>query len=164
MKSWQTIFLKIVVFIGLIPVFFFNFYQFPLFLIEGFKSDFYLAKYLIIIIFSFYLMLVPYLLILFNIFKLIVNMEKNQLFNDETSKSFSLITKFSYIITFLFVVDLPFFYLIADYEDAPGLILFGLLLTGVSFTFGVFASVLKNVINKEKEVNLNDGKSENVNR
>lgn len=151
MKNWQTVFLKIIIFLCFIPVLLFNFYLFPKMIHELLSVDIVHNYYLIVVICSFYLMLVPFLLILRNIYKIILNIETNKYYSEETAYHYQMITKFSFIITFLFVVDLPFVYLFVEIEDAPGILFMALIITGAAFTFGVFSSVLKSLLKERKE-------------
>jgi len=56
----------------------------------------------------------------------------------------------------LFVVGLPLFYLVAEKDDAPGIILIGLVLIFASMVIAVFAAVLQRLLQEAIDI-----KSEN---
>ena len=54
------------------------------------------------------------------------------------------------------MVVLPFVYIIAEWDDAPGLILIGLVIIGASMVIAVFAAVLQRLLQEAIDI-----KSEN---
>ncbi|MCF7923473.1 MAG: DUF2975 domain-containing protein [Candidatus Izimaplasma sp.] len=148
MKHYQILFLKIVTIIAVVPILFLCLYQFPLSFIEGFNSDSVYVKYIFVILISVYLMAIPYILSLYHGYKLLVNIDSEKTYSDSTIKSLFFIQVSAFIIALLFLIDLPVVYIIANLDDAPGLILIGMGFVGVSLTIGVFAGLLKTIVNK----------------
>jgi len=52
----------------------------------------------------------------------------------------------AYSVTGFFAVVLPLFYIIAQVEDAPGILLIAIVLTGVALIIGIFASILAQLL------------------
>ena len=86
---------------------------------------------------------IPYYLALFQAYKLLGFIDASLAFSDNSVKALSVIKNCAFaeflICTF---AGLPFFYVTADLEDAPGLIFVGMAIAGVAFIIFVFASVL----------------------
>ncbi len=60
------------------------------------------------------------------------------------------------IITGLYVVMMPFVYLVAELDDAPGLIVIGMVIAFASVVIAVFAAVLQRLLQEAIDI-----KSEN---
>ncbi|MEE6449163.1 DUF2975 domain-containing protein [Gottfriedia acidiceleris] len=156
MKRGSTLFLKIVViFIGL-PVLALCILVVPK--IAEFAAELYpnitLMKYFIFI--DLYLAAIPFYFALYQAFKLLSYIDKNKAFSQLSVNALKKI-KFSAIaISVLYVLGLPLFYLIADMDDAPGIIVIGMVLIFASMVIAVFAAVLERLLKEAIDI-----KSEN---
>jgi len=82
----------------------------------------------------------------------------------DTGKAFSVLSvvalrRIAYCaiaISAVFVASMPFFFIWAQHDDAPGLIVIGMILVGASFVIAVFAGVLERLFRDAIEI-----KSEN---
>jgi len=78
--------------------------------------------------------------------------EKNQLFSLKAVSAFKLLKICAYSISLILLVDLPFLYLIADYDDAPGLLLLGIVIFGISLFISLVISLLKFIVSSKVEI------------
>ena len=69
--------------------------------------------------------------------------------------NFKVLKIFAYAISLILLVDLPFLYLIADYDDAPSLLLLGIIIFGVSLFITLIISLLKFIISSKVEIEEN---------
>ncbi|GFN31778.1 membrane protein [Paenibacillus curdlanolyticus] len=99
---------------------------------------------------------IPYFLALYQAYKLLNYIDKNIAFSELSVRALKTITYCAIAISILFTAGLPFIYLIADQDDAPGLIVLGLVIIFASSVIGVFAAVLQRLLK-----NAIDIKSEN---
>jgi O-antigen/teichoic acid export membrane protein len=90
------------------------------------------------------------------------NIENNNAFSETSLKAIKNIKYCGIIISILYIVILPFLYIFANKDDAPGILLFACIITAISVVISFSASILqklfKNVIDmkskKELSVNL----------
>ena len=98
-----------------------------------------------------YIAAVPFYFALYQALKLLNFIDKNQAFS---KASINVLTKIKYAaltISAIFVASLPFFYVWAQNDDAPGLIVVGMIFAGASLTVSIFASLVQRLL---KEVIL----------
>ncbi len=90
---------------------------------------------------------VPYFIALYQSFRLLRYVDENRAFSGASVKALQGITRCAFA-DFLICTGagLPFFYKIADIDDAPGLMLIGMAVSGVAFIIVVFASVLNRLL------------------
>lgn len=90
---------------------------------------------------------IPFYIALYQSFKLLGYIDTNRAFSDLSVKALKIIT-WSSLVEFLICAlgGLPFTYFLAEKEDAPGLILIGMAITGVVFVIFVFTSVLNRLL------------------
>jgi hypothetical protein len=111
-------------------------------------------KYLVSIVF--YASAIPFYFALYQAFKLLRYIDKNEAFSDISVNALKSI-KFSAItISCLHLLVLPLFYLFAEIDDAPGVIIVGLIVPFASMVIAIFAAVLQKLLK-----NAIDIKSEN---
>ncbi|WP_110928269.1 DUF2975 domain-containing protein [Bacillus massiliglaciei] len=126
--------------------------------IAGFTAELYpdhaYLKYLIFI--DLYATAIPFYLALFQAFKLLRYIDKNKAFSDLSVWALKNIKNCALTISVLYVLGLPLFYLIAEADDAPGIILIGLILIFASMVIAVFAAVLQKLLKEAIDI-----KSEN---
>ena len=90
---------------------------------------------------------VPCFIALFQSFQLLRYIETDRAFSDLSVKALRMITRAA-LADFLIctVGGLPFFYVMAQMDDAPGLVLIGLAIAGIAFIIFVFSSVLNRLL------------------
>lgn len=80
----------------------------------------------------------------------------NKAFSEISVVSLRKIKYCGFIISCLYVLALPLVYVIAEWDDAPGLIIVGMAMVGAPFTIAVFAAVLQRLLKEAIDI-----KSEN---
>lgn len=98
----------------------------------------------------------PFYYALYQIFKLLGYIDKNEAFSELSVAAIRKIRSSAVIISCLYVLGMPLFYLIAEADDAPGIILIGMGMVFASFVVAIFAAVLEKLLK-----NAIDIKSEN---
>lgn len=98
------------------------------------------------ILIGMYLSSIPFFSALFQTLKLLSFIDKNKAFSELSVKALKSIKYCATIITILYVVELPFLYFLAEKDDAPGIIVIGMVFVFVSFLVAVFAAVLQKLL------------------
>ena len=98
------------------------------------------------ILIGMYLSVIPYFVALYQSFKLLSYIDKNQSFSELSVKALKNIKFCAMIISGLYVVILPFVYFVAELDDAPGLIIVGMVPIFAALVIAVFAAVLQRLL------------------
>lgn len=94
-----------------------------------------------------YVSAIPYFTALYQAFRLLYNIDANQAFSQASVKALQMIARCAVAICIIYMVGgLPFFYYLAQLDDAPGVMLLGLGIAGIAFVIAVFASVLNRLL------------------
>ncbi|MFC5602238.1 DUF2975 domain-containing protein [Sporosarcina koreensis] len=99
---------------------------------------------------------IAFFIALYQTFKLLSYIDKNLAFSDVTVKAIKNIKCCAITISALYVLFMPLLYLIAEVDDAPGMILIGMAIIFGCLVVSVFAAVLQKLLQ-----NAIDIKSEN---
>ncbi|MBO0587162.1 DUF2975 domain-containing protein [Sporosarcina sp. E16_8] len=146
MRRGTTLFLKIAIILIGIPVLALCILLVPE--IAGFAAELYpdiaYMKYLVLI--DLYAAAIPFYFALYQAFKLLSYIDKNKAFSELSVKSLKKIKYCAIIISILYVVGMPLFYLVAEIDDAPGIIIIGLVIIFASMVIAVFAAVLQRLL------------------
>ena len=156
MKQVTTLFLKLaVIFIG-IPVLALCIFLVPK--IGNFAGELYpdIAYMKSLVLIDMYAAAIPFYLALYQAFKLLSYIDTNKAFSELSVKALKNIKKCAITISSLFVLGMPLFYLVAEADDAPGLILIGMVIIFASMVIAVFAAVLQKLLKEAIDI-----KSEN---
>ncbi|TXL61634.1 DUF2975 domain-containing protein [Cerasibacillus terrae] len=156
MKQGSTLFLKLAVFLIGAPIL-----ALCIFLVPGIANyagelypDFAYIKYLILIVM--YGAAIPFYFALYQAFQLLNYIDKSQAFSPISVRALKNIKYCAITISMLYVVGVPLFYLVAERDDAPGIILIGLVIIFASMVIAVFAAVLQKLLQEAIDI-----KSEN---
>lgn len=156
MKRGSTFFLKIAIILIGIPVLALCIFLVPE--IANFAAELYpdsaYMKYLVLI--DLYAGAIPFYFALYQAFKLLSYIDKNKAFSDLSVKALKTIKYCAITISVLYVVGMPLFYLVAEIDDAPGIIVIGLVIIFASMVIAVFAAVLQRLLQEAIDI-----KSEN---
>ncbi|CAH0288754.1 hypothetical protein SRABI96_04199 [Peribacillus sp. Bi96] len=156
MKQVSTTFLKIAVILIGMPVLALCIFLVPE--IAKFAAELYpdmaYLKYLVLI--DLYASAIPFYFALYQAFKLLSYIDKNKAFSELSVRALKTIKNCAITISGLYVVGMPLFYLIAEMDDAPGIILIGLVVIFASMVIAVFAAVLQRLLQEAIDI-----KSEN---
>lgn len=146
MKQGSTLFLKTVVILIGIPVLAMCIFLVPK--IGAFAAELYpdiaYIKYLVFI--NLYATAIPYYFALYQTFKLLNYIDKNNAFSELSVKALKNIKYSALAISVLYVLGMPLFYLVAERDDAPGIIIIGMIMIFASMVIAVFAAVLQRLL------------------
>ncbi|HDR4866833.1 DUF2975 domain-containing protein [Bacillus cereus] len=146
MKQGSTLFLKTVVILIGIPVLAMCIFLVPK--IGAFVAELYpdiaYIKYLVFI--NLYATAIPYYFALYQAFKLLNYIDKNNAFSELSVQALKNIKYSALAISVLYVLGMPLFYLVAERDDAPGIIIIGMIMIFASMVIAVFAAVLQRLL------------------
>ncbi|OIS71489.1 hypothetical protein A4A35_21120, partial [Bacillus subtilis] len=111
-------------------------------------------KYLVFI--YLYVTAIPFYFALYQAFKLLSYIDKNKAFSGLSVRALKNIKYCAVTISIFYAAGMPVFYLIADIDDAPGIIVIGLVIIFASMVIAVFAAVLQKLLKEAIDI-----KSEN---
>ncbi|MEL3973315.1 DUF2975 domain-containing protein [Rossellomorea oryzaecorticis] len=152
----ETLFLKIVVFLMGLPVLALCIFVLPE--IAGFfaelnpELDYLQYPFLI----GLYITAIVFFAALYQTFKLLSYIDRNEAFSDLSVRSLKNIRNCGITIGAFYVVFMPLIYLMAEVDDAPGIILIGMVIIFGCMVIAVFAAVLQKLLENAIEI-----KSEN---
>ncbi|AFS70481.1 DUF2975 domain-containing protein [Exiguobacterium antarcticum] len=150
MKKWRFVYLQFVFAGTLISLFGLAGVAISV-LIKGaqkeFSIPFLLDKPGYFILMAGLLAFIPCLIALIHILKILRSLKTNATVTP-IANSFGIITTCCYIISVVALGLFPVMFIVADRDDAPGLILFAFLLILVPFTFSVISSLLQSMLQK----------------
>ena len=98
------------------------------------------------IVTAMYLAAIPFFYALYQSLKLLSYIDKNKAFSMLSVRALRKITYCGVLIAAIFLAMEPFLYVWAEHDDAPGVILFGMIIAGASLTISVFAAVLQRLL------------------
>ncbi|PHF96926.1 DUF2975 domain-containing protein [Bacillus wiedmannii] len=146
MKQGSTLFLKTAIILIGIPVFALCIFLIPN--IGNYAADLYpdiaYIKYLVLI--NLYATVIPFYFALYQAFKLVSYIDKGNAFSKLSVRALKKIKQCAVTISVLYVIGMPLFYLIVERDDAPGIIIIGMLLIFASMVIAVFAAVLQRLL------------------
>ncbi|MGG0486851.1 DUF2975 domain-containing protein [Priestia aryabhattai] len=154
MKQSSTIILKIALFLMGAPVLALGIFGLFYLANNTANSDYSYILYPAVSIM--YLSVIPYFLTLYQAFRLLIYIDKNKAFSSISVIALKKIKYYAIVISGLYVIMMPFVFLIADKDDAPGLIIVGMVPIFASLVIAVFAAVLKRLLQQAIDI-----KSEN---
>lgn len=144
MKRGTTLFLKLaVIFIGL-PVLALCLFGVTWLIDNPVSPDYDQILYPVLI--GMFVSVIPFFVALYQAFKLLNYIDTNQAFSELSVKALKNIKFCAVVISGLYVVILPFVYILAELDDAPGLILMGMVPVFASLVIAVFAAVLQRLL------------------
>ena len=144
MKRYSTIFLKTALILIGIPVF--ALCIFGAFWLAHNPANPDYAHMLYPILIGMYVSAVPFYTALYNAFRILSYIDKNKAFSQISVKALKNITYCAIAISTLYLGLMPFVYLLAEQEDAPGLIIMGMVPIFASMVVAVFAAVLQRLL------------------
>ncbi|MDF2587642.1 MAG: putative rane protein [Anaerocolumna sp.] len=146
----ETLFLKIAVVIIGIPVFVLCILGLFRIISDAVNPEY--ASLLYPILVGMYASTIPFFFALIQTLRLLTCIDKNKAFSDLSVKALKNIKYCAFTISIVYVVEMPFFYLLAEKDDTPGIILIGMGFVFASFVVAVFAAVLQKLLNNAIEI------------
>ncbi|WP_413407369.1 DUF2975 domain-containing protein [Paenibacillus amylolyticus] len=154
MKRGTTIFLKLAVLLIGVPILALCIFGIPWLANNPVNPNYAGALYPIVIIM--YVSVIPFIVALYQAFRLLSYIDKNEAFSLMSVKSLKTIKYCAIVISSLYFVMLPFVYVVAEKDDAPGLIIMGMVPVFASLVIAVFSAVLQRLLQEAIDI-----KSEN---
>ncbi|WP_068985596.1 DUF2975 domain-containing protein [Lysinibacillus xylanilyticus] len=152
----ETLLLKTAVFLIGIPVLALCIFWLPWFANEAAEHYPKLAYLQYPTLIGVYVTAIAFFVALYKTLRLLSYIDKNEAFSDLSVRALKNIKFCAIIISGMYVIGMPVFYLMADLDDAPGIIVIGMVIIFASFVIAVFAAVLQKLLK-----NAIDIKSEN---
>lgn len=144
MKRGTTLILKMAVLLMGTPVLIFCLFGLPWSINNPANPDYANILYSILIIM--YVSAIPYFIALYQTFQLLSYIDKNKAFSSISVRALKKIKYCAMSISILYLVGMPFFFLLGDKDDAPGVVLIGLIIIFASMVVSVFAAVLQKIL------------------
>lgn len=156
MKRGTTLFLKAAVILIGIPVLALCIFLVPE--IANFAAELYpeMTYIQFLVYLDLYASAIPFYIALYQAFKLLGYIDNNKAFSELSVRVLKNIKYCAITISSVYVAGMPLFYLIAEKDDAPGIIVIGLIIIFASMVIAVFAAVLQSLLTEAIEL-----KSEN---
>ena len=124
---------------------------------QGGSVEFPMVDYAIfLIMMGMYVTAVPFFIALWQTLKLLTYIDQNKAFSEFSVKALRNIKRCAAIIAVLYVGGVPLLFPIADAEDAPGMLIIGMIIACAPITVAVFAAVLQKLLQSAIDI-----KSEN---
>ncbi len=155
MKRGSTLFLKLAVILMGIPVLALCLFLLPQIANEANEaaergSDLAFVVYGILMVI--YVSTIPFYFALYQSFNILGYIDKNQAFSELSVRALKKIKNCAIIISGLYLVALPFVYIMAEVDDAPGLIIVGMVPIFASVVIAVFAAVLQRLLKEAIDI------------
>jgi len=144
MKRGSTLFLKIAVFLMGVPVLALCIYVLFQLSNNPANPDYAYILYPAIVIM--YISVIPYFIALSQSYRLLIYIDKNKAFSNIAVNLLKYIKYCAITISVLYVAMMPFVFMVADKDDAPGLVIIGMVFIFASMVIAVFAAVLQKLL------------------
>jgi len=142
--KWEIPFLKIAVVLIAIPILALGILGLSWLANNPVSPDY--ANILYPILVGLYVTTIPFFFALYQALKLLSYIDKNIAFSELSRKALKNIKYCAFTISTLYVVMMPFVFLVAEKDDAPGLIIMGTAPIFASMVIAVFAIVLQKLL------------------
>jgi Protein of unknown function (DUF2975) len=157
MKKTSTLFLKIVILLMAVAALAVGIFALPAIAREAMQVGVFDLTYPVyVIIGGAYLAAIPFFTALYQAFNLLRSIDENKAFSESSVKALQRIKYSAVAITILYAIITPLFVPISRVNDAPGIVIIGIMVTSSSIVIAVFAAVLQKLVQ-----NAIDIKSEN---
>lgn len=153
-KNGSIMFLRVVIFLMGLGVIALCMFLFPwLANVGSIRPEFASLRYVLI---GAYASVIPFFIALYQGLKLLSSIDKNTAFSESSVKALKNIQNSAIAISIVYTMEFPFLFSLADADDAPGLVVIGLVIVFASLVIAVFATVLRKLFQNALEI-----KSEN---
>lgn len=152
MKKGSTLFLKLAVIMIAIPILALCVYGLPTIVKNSMLHPWELNRYLYGIIGGMYVSALPFFYALFQAMKLLGYIDKNNAFSFDSVLALNRIKWSGLSISAIYIVLMPLFYIIGELDDAPGVIVVGMVFTFAPAVVAVFAAVLQRLLKEAVEI------------
>lgn len=146
MERGSSLFLKAAVILMVLPVLVGAGFAIYFLLRNPFNPEYAMILYPIVI--GVLLTVIPFIFALYQSFKLLNYIDGKKAFSDLSVKALKKIKFAAFSISLIYAIILPFIYIVAEIDDAPGIILMGMVPIFAALVVGVFAAVLQKLLNE----------------
>jgi hypothetical protein len=156
MKRGTTFFLRVAIILIGIPVLALCVFLVPE--LANYATELYPDRtYLKLLIYiDLYASAIPFYIALYQALQLLSYIDKNKAFSELSVRALKNIKNCAIAISGLYALGMPLFYLVAEKDDAPGVIVIGMIVIFASMVIAVFAAVLQKLLKEAIDI-----KSEN---
>lgn len=148
----ETLFLKLALILMGIPVLLLSIFVVPG--VGSYAGELYpdlpYLKYLVYI--DIYAAVIPFYMALYQAFKLLGFIDVNKAFSERSVQALKKIKYCAVSISVIYLIGLPLLYLLAERDDAPGIIVIGMVIIFASAVIAVFAAVLQKLLNNAIDI------------
>ncbi|MFO8068399.1 MAG: DUF2975 domain-containing protein [Alkalibacterium sp.] len=148
----ETLILKIAVIFIALPVLAITLFGFPLIIQDAADSSMKMASVLYGLLTVFSLTLFPFLAALYQAFKLLKFIDCNDAFSAKSVEALKKIKLFAFSIAALHLTSFPLYFIVGEVDDAPGVILVGMMFISAPTVVAVFAAVLQKLMGNALEI------------
>ena len=148
MKSTSTLFLKIVIILFGLAVLTLCLLVLP----RGIVSD--TSGMFRPLLIGMYIPAIPFFIGLIQTLKILSYIDKNQAFSQACVNSLNIIKYCALTVSILYALGIPYIFYLAQQDDAPGVVLIGLIFTFAPLVIAVFAAVFQNILQKAINIKL----------
>lgn len=113
---------------------------------EGIRNMSYFDRLVSPLVLIMYIAAIPFYIALFQAWKLLSYIDKSIAFSELSAEALKNIKYCAFTISVLYISALPQFFILAQADDAPGVVIIGLMFVGASLTIAVFAAVLQKLV------------------
>ncbi|MCA1011621.1 DUF2975 domain-containing protein [Halobacillus halophilus] len=145
MKQGSTLFLKISVFLIGLPVLALCIFALPSIAKDASNTEY--ASFIYPVLAAMYIAVIPFFTALYQALKLLSFIDRDHAFSNSSVQALKKIKFSAVTISVVYMAALPFFYLIGEMDDAPGVIVIGLVIVFASLVIAVFTAVLQKLLN-----------------
>lgn len=142
----ETLILKIAVVMLGIPVAALSVLLLPWIARDASESSIRMAYVIYGILILMYISVVPFFAALYQGFRLLGYIDSNKAFSELSLKSIQKIRSCAAAISIIYLFAMPLFYIVAEIDDAPGVILVGMIFVFAPLSVAVFAAILKKLL------------------
>ena len=142
----ETMILKIAVIMLGIPVAALSVLLLPWIARDAAQSSIRMAYVIYGILILMYISVVTFFAALYQGFRLLGYIDSNKAFSELSLKSIQKIRSCAAAISIIYLFAMPLFYIVAEIDDAPGVILVGMIFVFAPLTVAVFAAILKKLL------------------
>lgn len=146
MERGSSLFLKAAVILMALPVLAGAGFAIYFLLRNPFNPEYAMILYPIVI--GVLLTVIPFIFALYQSLKLLNYIDGKKAFSDLSVKALKKIKFAAFSISLIYAIILPFIYIVAEIDDAPGIILMGMVPIFAALVVGVFAAVLQKLLNE----------------
>jgi len=99
-----------------------------------------------LILLGMYIPAVPFFIAIAEAWKLLDYIDANTAFSEQSVKSLGIIKYCSFVVSGFFLLETPYIFIVADRDDAPGLIVIGLFFVFIPLIVATLAAVSQRIL------------------